>query len=82
MLNPGDGLFLYTDGVTEAMNAAGEIFSTDRLKDVLATCADGDVSGITACVGGAINDFCKDASQYDDITMMAVRYEGTGSENG
>jgi sigma-B regulation protein RsbU (phosphoserine phosphatase) len=36
-LNPGDGLFLYTDGVTEAMNAAGEIFSTDRLKDVLAT---------------------------------------------
>ncbi len=81
-LNPGDGLFLYTDGVTEAMNAAGEIFSTDRLKDVLATCADGDVSAITACVGGAINDFCKDAPQYDDITMMAVRYEGTGSGNG
>ncbi|OPY01119.1 MAG: Phosphoserine phosphatase RsbU [Syntrophorhabdus sp. PtaB.Bin047] len=81
-LNPGDGLFLYTDGVTEAMNAAGEIFSTDRLKDVLATCAGGDVSGITACVGGAINDFCKDAPQYDDITMMAVRYDGPGDGNG
>ncbi len=82
VLSPGDGLFLYTDGVTEAMDEAGEIFSTDRLKDVLATCADGDVSGITACVGGAINDFCRDAPQYDDITMMAVRYEGTGNENG
>jgi len=81
-LNPGDGLFLYTDGVTEAMNAAGEIFSTDRVKDVLATCAGGDVSGITACVGGAINDFCKDAPQYDDITMMAVRYDGPGDGNG
>jgi hypothetical protein len=32
--------------------------------------------GDNACVGGAINDFCKDAPQYDDITMMAVRYDG------
>ena len=76
VLDPGDGVFLYTDGVTEAMNEADEIFSTDRLKDVLLSCAGRDVSGITACVGESINDFCKDAPQYDDITMMALRYEG------
>lgn len=76
VLNPGDGLFLYTDGVTEAMNGADEEFSTDRLKDVIFSCGDKTVTGFTGCVGEAINDFCKDTPQYDDITMMMVKYEG------
>lgn len=76
VLKPGDGLFLYTDGVTEAMNEADEIFSTDRLLDVLVSCRGKSVSDITACVGEAIDHFCKDTPQYDDITMMALRYEG------
>jgi len=82
VLEPGDGLFLYTDGVTEAMNEADEIFSTDRLLDVLVSCRGKTVSDITACVGGAIDDFCKDTPQYDDITMMALRYEGRGEVIG
>ena len=80
VLKPGDGLFLYTDGVTEAMNEADEIFSTDRLLDVIASCRDKTVSDITACVGEVIDDFCKDTPQYDDITMMALRYEGRREE--
>jgi sigma-B regulation protein RsbU (phosphoserine phosphatase) len=76
LLEPGDELFLYTDGVTEAMNDGEEIFSTGRLKDVLATCAGGNVSEITACVESAVTRFCGDTPQYDDITMMALKYEG------
>jgi sigma-B regulation protein RsbU (phosphoserine phosphatase) len=78
-LNPGDGLFLYTDGVTEAINGAEEIFSTDRLRDVVTSCTARGVSEITACVGEAIDDFCGDTPQYDDITMVALKYEGGGS---
>jgi len=78
-LKPGDGLFLYTDGVTEAMNDAGEIFSTDRLKDVVLSCRDKTAPEITGFVTDAVNDFCQSAPQYDDITMMVVRYEGKDS---
>ncbi|MDD3847267.1 MAG: SpoIIE family protein phosphatase, partial [Syntrophorhabdaceae bacterium] len=81
VLNAGDGLFLYTDGVTEAMNETDEIFSTERLIDVLVSCTGRDVSEMTTCVGEAINDFCKDTPQYDDITMMALKYEGS-MDNG
>ncbi len=79
VLKPGDGLFLYTDGVTEAMNDAGEIFNTDRLKDVVLAGRGGSALDITGIVTEAVNSFCNDAPQYDDITMMVVRYEGKDS---
>lgn len=79
VLKPGDGLFLYTDGVTEAMNGAGEIFNTDRLKDVILANRSGPALEITGSVTVAVNDFCHDTPQYDDITMMVVRYEGNRS---
>ncbi len=75
-LNPGDRLFLYTDGVTEAMNASDEIFSNDRLLRVLSLCAERSVSQIVSCVGDAVNEFCQETPQYDDITMLALQYSG------
>lgn len=79
-LTPGDGLFLYTDGVTEAMNGADEIFSTDRLKDVIVSHRDKTVYEITGSVTDAINDFCQDTPQYDDITMLMVRLGDRGQD--
>jgi len=76
LLEPDDGMLLYTDGVTEAMNDAGDIFSPDRLKEVVLSCKDKTAPEITGSVTKAVNDFCLNAPQYDDITMMVVRYKG------
>ncbi|MHB8110721.1 MAG: SpoIIE family protein phosphatase [Syntrophorhabdaceae bacterium] len=75
-LYPGDSIFLYTDGVTEAMNDSDEIFSTERLADVLGQCTGRKVSEIITCVNDAVDAFCDKTPQYDDITMVALHYDG------
>ena len=75
-LEAGDQLFLYTDGVTEAMNAADEIFSNERLLAVLAGCAKRPVAEVVSCVNKAIEEFCQATAQYDDITMLSLQYRG------
>lgn len=75
-LRRGDLLLLYTDGVTEATSVSDQLFSEERLKDVL--CAD-DYFAVEDAVGAtvrAVEEFEAGADQYDDITVMAVRFEG------
>ncbi|WP_327583555.1 SpoIIE family protein phosphatase [Nonomuraea sp. NBC_00507] len=67
-LNPGDQLFIYTDGVTEARAESGEFFGEDRMFDVLAS---GDVE-ILQRMDEELGAFVGEAEQSDDITMMAV----------
>lgn len=69
-LDPGDGLFLYTDGVTEAMNRSGELFGEARLERVLGTAGERYVSDVEQ----AIHDFADGAEQSDDITMLAFDF--------
>lgn len=76
ILEAGDKLFLYTDGVTEAMNSADEIFSNGRLLQVLSGCRLSSLSAIVSSVNDAVDEFCGDTPQYDDITMLAVQYKG------
>jgi len=67
-LGSGDRLFLYTDGVTEAMNAQGELFGNDRLLAVL-----GRTEGaLVPAVRAAVEDFVAGAEQADDITMLEL----------
>jgi len=75
-LSPGDGLFLYTDGVTEAMNHDQALFSEERLFDELADTADLGIKETIARVMTAIDRFADGAPQSDDITMMMIRYSG------
>lgn len=76
VLEPGDSLFLYTDGVTEAMNQAEELYSEQRLETELSSFAGQSIrSGIESLLS-AIRRFADGAEQSDDITMMAVRYSG------
>ena len=75
-LGPGDGLFMYTDGVTEATDAAGEEFTTSRLAPCLAACRGLGLDEVIRRVGDAVTVFAGESPQADDITMLALRYLG------
>ena len=75
-LEPGDELFLYTDGVTEADNRRRELFGKDRLKAVLVQSRAVSVVDRLGEVMQAVRDFAGDAPQADDITMLGLRYHG------
>jgi sigma-B regulation protein RsbU (phosphoserine phosphatase) len=75
-LAPGDELFFYTDGVTEADNVRRELFGNDRLKAVLDQSQAGSVADRIGAVMNAVKTFAADASQADDITMLGLRYYG------
>lgn len=76
MLNPGDSVFVYTDGVTEATNAREELFGTGRLTDALNINPEAAPDETLSNVLGRINAFVAGAEQFDDITMMCLRYNG------
>ena len=76
LLEPGESLFLYTDGVTEAMNTADELFGDDRLRGELETLAGKGPDSIAAAVMERVKEFASGAPQSDDITVMAVQYKG------
>lgn len=72
LLRPGDSLFLFTDGVTEAKNEAGELFGEKRLENALQTQIGTNGSEITSVVLKAMNGFTGEAEQNDDITILTV----------
>ncbi len=76
-LNPGDTIFVYTDGVAEATDASYELFGTERMLESLNSKPDATVYEILNNMTKSINDFVKEAPQFDDITMIAFRYNGT-----
>ncbi|MCG6537303.1 MAG: serine/threonine-protein phosphatase, partial [Syntrophales bacterium LBB04] len=76
VLNPGDILFLYTDGVTEAMNAEEEAFSDERLYSLLENRTDDSPESLVREVIRSLQDFANEAPQSDDITVLALQYMG------
>ena len=72
----GDILFLYTDGVTEAMNEEHELYSDARLLDFVDTCTAAEPEGLIKAVHTSITEFAGTAEQSDDITMLALQYKG------
>lgn len=77
VLNKGDAIFIYSDGVTEAMNKKHELFSEKRLESELYRLKDLPVGDILAGVTEKIREFAQDEPQADDITMMIIRYNGS-----
>ena len=75
-LEPGDTIFLYTDGVTEAVNSAGKLYSLEKLKNFLNE-LDSNFSSkeILSAVHKSLQKFSGGAEQSDDITMIAVTFE-------
>ena len=71
-LSPGEGLFLFTDGVTEAMDADGNLFSAERLEDTLRAVGTGEPTMVVAAVMGKVRDFTAAAPPSDDVAALAV----------
>ena len=70
-IDPGDFIFCYTDGVTEARNSVGNFFMEERLFEVLAQ-PTMTAQGLVDRVYAAVRDFMTGAVQFDDITMIAL----------
>ena len=72
-LDPGDSLFLYTDGITEAFDAKDEAFGDERLEDSLEELYHDDAKTIIEGVYADLGEFIGDRTQSDDITMLVVK---------
>lgn len=77
-LRPGDTLLLYTDGVTEAANAAHDLFGPHRLLDTLNRAPYPDVRALIADIEGAVTRFVDGAEVADDLTLLALRSKTAG----
>lgn len=75
-LERGDTLFLYTDGISEAMDGEGREFGEARIEATLRGTAMQPVETVLSAVTGAVSAFVAGAPQSDDITCLVVRYLG------
>ena len=75
MLDEGDMIFQYTDGITEATNADNELYGMERLNAVLDRSGDKSPAEILAAVKNDIDAFVGDAPQFDDITMLCLHFK-------
>lgn len=76
-LEPGDILFLYTDGVTEATNAEKELFGEERLLNAINSKDYSSMQELCDFIKSEVETFVAGAPQFDDITMVAFKYIGT-----
>ena len=79
-LSPGDSVFVYTDGVTEATNKDKQLLGLDRMIDALNR-SDSNPETMIDCVSDEIADFVAEAEQFDDITMLGFSYRGPEGNN-
>ncbi len=75
-LAPGDRLFVYTDGVAEATDANNELYGTDRMLASLNSHLADTPLELLPKLKADIDTFVGEAPQFDDITMLAIRYLG------
>ena len=73
-LNPGDRLFLYTDGVTEATNIDNKLYGEDRLIDFMNKNITVEATELLPALKANIDEFVGEAPQFDDITMLMFDY--------
>lgn len=75
-LHKGENLYIYTDGVAEATNINEELFGTDRMLEALNQTKNFNASEILTYMKKEVDDFTGEAPQFDDITMLCLRYFG------
>ncbi len=81
-LAPGDVLYLYTDGVSEAMNARDEVYGEERLGEDLGRLCAGSCDDVLQGVLDVLSAHAAGVEQWDDITMVAFRYLGPPTSGG
>ena len=75
-LNPGDRIFIYTDGLPEATNAKGERFEMDRVTETINRHKNLEMKDMLSEIRKDVDAFVGDAPQFDDLTMLAFTYHG------
>lgn len=75
MLEPGDTLLLFSDGVSEAINPEEKEFGTRRLAETVANCRAGTAEELQDSILAAIENFTCGARQNDDLTLLILRYQ-------
>ena len=80
LLQRGDAVFVYTDGVPEASNAGREMYGLERLEAALNRLAGETPQGILEGVKADVDAFAAGANQFDDMTMLCLEYRGSTSE--
>ena len=75
-LNAGDMIFLYTDGVTEANDNYNGFYGENRLKETINNNKNKKLNDIINEITEDIDKFCNNSEQYDDITMLIIKYNG------
>ena len=75
-MKPGDAVFVYTDGVPEANNDAGEFYGMERMEQALNRAGDCDPQGVLRSVREDVAAFTGEAKQFDDLTMLCLEYKG------
>ncbi|HXT69294.1 MAG TPA: SpoIIE family protein phosphatase [Vicinamibacterales bacterium] len=78
-LEAGDTVIVFSDGVSEALNSAGDEYGDDRLEVVATAGGDAPPPVIVERIIASVREFTKGAPQSDDITVMVVRYLGAGN---
>ena len=76
LLEPGDKLFLYTDGLPEATDTSDNAFTLERMLGVLNGCRDGSPEEIITAVHAGVSAFTDGNDQFDDLTMLCLVYNG------
>ena len=71
-MNPGDRLFVYTDGIIDTPNPEGESFGLVRLKDVLDANVEASLSELKSAVLKALNHYAQKEPTHDDVTLIAL----------
>ncbi len=80
-LNPGDQIYLYTDGVTEATNENEELYGENRLQSLVNTIGNATPQQLCAAIKDDVNKFVDTAPQFDDITMLCLSLNCILSDN-
>jgi sigma-B regulation protein RsbU (phosphoserine phosphatase) len=73
-IDPGDTLFVYTDGLTDRRNAGGEMYSIDRIARLLEKSADSDLESLYDRIYEDITGFAATEEFRDDIAFVLTRY--------
>ena len=76
-LYPGDSLFVYTDGVPEATNSMSQLFGTERMLNALNRDPNADPRTLLENVREGLDAFVGESQQFDDITMLGLRFSGS-----
>ena len=75
-LEKGSKIFVYTDGLAEAQNSAGEFYTAERALEELNNCRDCSPEVIIGQMISSVDRFVADAPQFDDLTMLCLEYRG------